>query len=551
MYGGAGNGGTVARILVTEPVDEAGLALLEQEHEVVRRPGCTREELLQLVPGFEALIVRSATQVDESVLRAGTRLQVVGRAGVGVNNIDVDAATARGIVVVNAPDGNTVAATEHTFALLLALARRIPDAVASLRAGRWEREAFVGLELRGKTMGIIGLGRIGQEVARRAQAFGMAVCGYDPLLSPERAEEMGIRFLPLPRVVAECDVLTVHTPLTPQTRGLIGAAELAAMKPGALVLNCARGGIIDERALLQALESGHLGGAGLDVFEREPAADNPLVHLPNVVATPHLGASTREAQSTSAVEVARHVRAVLAGGPVKTAVNLPGLSERDWEVVRPLVPLGELLGRLYMQGLGGRLGEVEVMAPPLPGRGGDWVTAAVLKGLLAGVVEDVVNLVNAHRVATAHGLRVVFSQAREMGERSLEVRVRVGRTQRAVAGQAGPDGALRVTQLDGMPIDMAPARYMLVTRHQDRPGLIGAVGTALGRAGVNIAAMLVGRRSVRGDAVMVLAVDDPVSPAVLEELRTIPGMGHVRSVELPESLLGEPGAGVLAAVNGE
>lgn len=528
----------MARVLVTEPIDEAGLALLAAEHEVVHRPGCSPEELLALIPDFEALVVRSATAVTAEVLSAGHRLLVVGRAGVGVNNIDVDAATARGIVVVNVPDGNTIAATEQTFALLLALARRVPDAVASLRAGRWDRQAFVGTELRGKTLGVVGLGRIGQEVARRAQAFGMAVCGYDPFLPAERAEAVGIRFLPMAEVVATCDVLTVHTPLTPETRGMIGERELTAMKPGALVLNCARGGIIDERALRAALESGHLGGAAIDVFEEEPAADNPLVRLPNVVATPHLGASTREAQSTSAVEVARYVRAVLAGAPVQTAVNLPALSERDWEVVQPFVPLGELLGRLYIQGLGGRLGEMEIVAPELPGRGGEWVTASVLRGMMVGVVDDPVNLVNARRVAGAQGVRVTFSQSSEAGAGTLRLRVRPGgEGARTVGGHVAAGGSLRVTDLDGMPLEMAPARYMLIARHNDRPGLIGQVGTVLGRAGVNIAAMLVGRRSVRGAAVMVLCVDEPVDAATLAELRGLADVEQVRSVVLPEGLI--------------
>ncbi len=531
-------------MLVTEMIDEEGLALLAAEHEVVRHPGCTPEELLRLIPDCDALVVRSATQVTAEVLAAGRRLQVVGRAGVGVNNIDVEAATARGIVVVNVPDGNTIAATEQTFALLLALARRIPDAVASLRAGRWERQAFVGTELRGKTLGVVGLGRIGQEVARRAQAFGMAVCGYDPFLPADRAEAMGIRFLSVSEVVAACDVLTVHTPLTPQTRGLIGAAELAAMKPGAFVLNCARGGIIDERALLGALQGGHLGGAALDVFEEEPAQDNPLVHLPNVIATPHLGASTREAQSTSALEVARYVRAVLAGAPVQTAVNLPALSERDWEAVQSLVPLGELLGRLYVQAMAGRLGEVEILSPELPGRGGEWVTSSVLRGMMADVVDDPVNLVNARSVAAAHGVRVTSAQGSDAPARSLLVRVRAGGGERTVGGHVAADGTLRVTDLDGMPLEMAPTRYMLVTRHQDRPGLIGHVGSVLGRAGVNIAAMLVGRRSVRGAAVMVLCVDDPVDAEALTALRGLPSMEQVRSVVLPEALVqGKKGNG--------
>jgi D-3-phosphoglycerate dehydrogenase len=530
----------VARVLITEPIDEAGVRLLQEEHEVVLRPDCTPEELLRLIPDFEALVVRSATRVTAEVIAAGRRLQVIGRAGVGVNNIDVEAATARGIVVVNVPDGNTIAATEHTFALLLALARHIPDAVASLRAGRWERQRFVGMELRGKTLGIVGLGRIGQEVARRALAFGMAVVGYDPYLPPERAEALGVRVAPLDEVLRAADVLTVHTPLTPQTRGLIGARELALLRPGALVLNCARGGIIDEAALYQALASGHLGGAGLDVFAEEPAVGHPLLGLPNVVATPHLGASTREAQSVSAVEVARYVRAVLAGSPVQTAVNLPGLSEREWEVVRPYVRLGELLGRLYVQAMGGRLGEVQVLAPELPGRGGDWVAAAALRGMLVGVVDDVVNLVNARTVAARHGVRLVLSQSREVGEGSLRIRVGTGAGTRSLGGYVQPDGTLRITDLDGMPLDIAPTRYMLVTRHNDRPGLIGRVGTVLGQVGVNIAAMLVGRRSVRGAAVMVLCVDDPVPEAALAELRAIPDIASVHSVVLPAELLDAP-----------
>lgn len=529
----------MARVLVAEPIDAGGLEILRQQHEVVALERCSPQELLQMVPGFDALVVRSGTEVTAEVIAAGRRLQVIGRAGVGVNNIDVDAATARGIVVVNVPDGNTIAATEQTFALLLALARHTAAAAASLQAGRWERQAFVGTELRGKTLGIVGLGRIGQEVARRAQAFGMEVCGYDPFLPAERAEALGIHFLPMADLLARADVLTVHTPLTPQTRGLVGRAELARMRPSAFVLNCARGGIIDERALHEALAEGRLAGAALDVFEHEPPAGNPLLALPNVVATPHLGASTREAQSASAAEVARSVCAVLAGGPVQSAVNLPALSERDWERIQPVVRLGELLGRIYVQAMGGRLGAVEVVAPELPGRGGEWVVASVVRGLMVGVVDDVVNLVNARAVAAAHGVRVTLASSPEADARSLSLRVfaRGGEEPRSAGGYVQADGTLRVTDLDGMPLDMAPTRYMLVTRHDDRPGLIGRVGSVLGRAGVNIAAMLVGRRAVRGAAVMVLCVDDAVPDAALQELRAIEQIRSVHSVELPEALL--------------
>lgn len=526
----------LARILVNEPIDPAGIELLQKEHEVVRRD-CSPSELLTVIGEFDALIVRSATDVTADVIAAGRRLQVIGRAGVGVNNIDVEAATARGVVVVNVPDGNTIAAAEHTFALMLAQMRHIPAAVARVKAGGWDRHGFVGRELNGKTLGVVGLGRVGQEVSKRALAFGMRVIGYDPYLPAERAEAMGIRFLPFEEVLSGAEILTVHTPLTKQTRGMIGARELGLLRPGAVVINAARGGIIQEAALLEALRSGHLQGAALDVFEEEPPTDNPLVNMPNVVVTPHLGASTREAQILSAVDVARFVGAVLAGEPVPTAVNLPTLSQGDWEQVKRLLPLGEVLGRLYIQALAAPLGEVEITSGELPGRGSEWVTGAVLKGLLTGVVEDVVNLVNAGTVARQNGINVAFTQRREMGATTVQVRVKASGQAHSLTGAVEPDGDLRVTDFDGLPIEMTPTRYMLVTRHQDRPGLIGGLGTMLGKAGVNIASMLVGRASIRGEAVMVLSVDDPVPEATLAELRALPNVEHVRWVELPEALI--------------
>jgi D-3-phosphoglycerate dehydrogenase len=529
----------MARVLVAEPLDEAGLALLRERHEVVDRPADLEGALAEA----EALIVRSGTQVTAEMLARGPRLRVVGRAGVGVNNIDVEAATQRGIVVVNVPDGNTVAACEQTFALMLALARNLPAAAASLKAGRWERQRFVGVELRGKTLGVIGLGRIGQEVSRRAAAFGMEVVGFDPYVSPTVAAGLGVRLATVDEVVACADFLTVHTPLTPQTRGLIGAAQLARMKPGARVINCARGGIVDERALYEALASGRLGGAALDVFEREPPVDNPLLALENVVATPHLGASTREAQEVSAVDVARYVLDVLDGAPVPSAVNLPALGREEWAAVRPLLPLVELLASLYVQAVGGAYSAVEVrLGGQLPGRAGDLVTRSALKGLLQGVAADLVNLVNAPVIARRHGVRAALSVDPEGDPLCAELRVEAGGRTRVMAGVTGA-GAPRVTNWDGLPVDIAPSTHMLVTRHRDQPGLIGRVGTLLGRAGVNIAAMQVGRRSPRGDAVMVMTVDEPVDAAVLQELAASPGFDEVRFVRLPAELVAAAGAG--------
>jgi D-3-phosphoglycerate dehydrogenase len=518
----------VATVLVVEPLSQAGLDILAERHEVVYRPACGRDELLDLVRHAEAIIVRSGTQVDGEVLAAAPRLRVVGRAGVGVNNIDVEAATRRGVVALNVPDGNTVAACEQTFALMLALARNVPAAVASLRAGRWERERFVGVELRGKTLGVVGLGRIGQEVCRRATAFGMHALAHDPFVPAEVAEGLGVRLLPLPEVLAQADFLTIHTPLTAETRGLIGRRELRAMKPGAFLINCARGGLVDEAALYDALASGHLAGAGLDVFAQEPPGAHPLLGLDNVVATPHLGASTREAQEFSATLVARYVCDALAGQPVRTAVNLPALDEPAWSAVRDLLPLAELLGTLYVRAVGGPCASVEVRTgAALPGQAGDLLLRSACKGLLAGVVADPVSLVNATLIAHRRGIRTALRVEAGRDPGSLEIRC----DDHVMAGAGTP--AARITVWDGVPVDIAPAPFMLVTRHRDRPGLIGRVGTLLGEAGVNIAAMHVGRHSPRGEAVMVLTVDEPVPAPVVAALRADPAFDDVRFVELP------------------
>jgi len=514
----------MARVLVVEPISQAGLDVLAERHEVVYRPECGRAELLHLVGDADALIVRSATQVDAEVLAAGQRLRVVGRAGVGVNNIDVEAATGRGVVALNVPDGNTIAACEQTFALMLALARNLPLAAASLRAGRWERERFVGVELRGKTLGVAGLGRIGQEVCRRAAAFGMRTLAYDPFVTGG-----DVPLAPLDEVIAAADFLTLHVPLTKETRGLIGRRELAAMKAGAFLINCARGGLVDEAALHEALVSGHLAGAALDVFAVEPPGESPLLKLENVVATPHLGASTREAQEVSAVLVARYVCDALEARPVRSAVNLPAVDEAAWAAVRSLLPLGELLGALFVQAVGGPVASVEVRAGgSLTGQAGELLLRSCLRGLLAGVVDEPVSLVNAALIAGRRGVRAALRL--EADGDAASVALHVG--EHVMAGSAA-GGALRITAWDGVPIDIAPAPFMVVTRHRDRPGLIGRVGTVLGAAGVNIAAMHVGRRSPRGDAVMVLTVDEPVPAALVAELRAAESFEDVRFVELP------------------
>lgn len=534
------------KVLVSEPLAEEGLVRLREHAEVDYEPRLSAAELLERIGDYDALVVRSATQVTAEVMAAGRRLKVVGRAGVGVNNIDLEAATARGIVVVNVPDGNTIAACEQTFALMLALARNVPQAVNSLAAGRWERERFTGVELYGKTLGVVGLGRIGTEVARRAQAFGMRVLAFDPYASPAQVAKTGISLASLEEVLAAADFLTIHAPLTPQTRNMISGPQLALMKPGARVVNCARGGIINEQALYDALVSGHLAGAALDVFEKEPPPpDHPLLKLPNVVATPHLGASTVEAQVVCAVEVAEQIIRCLTGQPVRNAVNLPAVPEQVWEELLPLLPLAEILGRIFTQALPGPLEVVEVVVHgSLDSRAADIVSHTALAGLLSGVVEGPVNQVNAPVLARQKGIHVTVTRMEDKDGRTSLVELRAGAAgrMRSVSGYLSPAGQPRIAEIDGLPLDMAPARHMLMDFHQDRPGIIGRVGTILGEHKINIAAMYVGRHGPGGEAVMVLSVDSPVPEHVLAELRNVPAVHQFRTVTLPEHLLGARGA---------
>lgn len=535
------------RVLVSEPLAQEGLEILSRHVEVDYRPRLAAAELLEAVRECDGLVVRSATQVTAEVIEAAPRLRVIGRAGVGVNNIDLDAATARGIVVLNVPDGNTIAACEHTLGMMLALARNIPQAAAELRQGRWERTRFTGVELYGKTLGVVGFGRIGSEVARRALTFGMKVVAYDPFAVPEHAAKLGVRLASLEEVLSEADFLTIHAPLTAETRDLIGARELALMKRGARLVNCARGGIVNEEALLEALRGGHLAGAALDVFSKEPVPpDHPLLALPNVVATPHLGASTVEAQVVCAVQVAEEVVRSLKGLPVRNAVNLPSLPEEVWEEVAPVLPLAEVIGRFVAQALPGRLSNVEVEVRGIrDARAAEVVAQTALAGLLSVTVDEPVNQINAPVLARRKGIRfsVVRPDGGEALPRGLSLRAGEGPRRHSVSGHVGALGQPRIAEIDGLPLDMAPARYMLLDFHQDRPGIIGRVGTILGEHGINIAAMYVGRHETGEDAVMVLAVDDPVPEDVLAELRRVPHVREFRVVSLPPHLLRAPREG--------
>jgi D-3-phosphoglycerate dehydrogenase / 2-oxoglutarate reductase len=519
----------MARVLIAEPLAEAGVELLRAHHEVDARAATTREELLAAVADVEALVVRSATSVDAEVLAAGRNLRVVGRAGIGLDNVDLAAATRLGVMVVNAPQSNVISAAEHTVALILAQARNIPQAHLALREGRWERTRFQGAELYGKTLGIVGLGRVGALVAQRLNAFGMRLLAYDPYVSRDRAAQMGVELASLADVLARADVVTVHLPKTPETTGLIGQAELAAMKPGARLVNTARGGIVDEAALAKAVGDGHLAGAALDVFAEEPTTQSPLFELDGVVVTPHLGASTTEAQDKAGVTIAEQLLLALAGQFVPNAVNVDAGPVP--EAVRPFLSLVEKLGRLYTalagggpggraSALGGGRLHLEYVGA-LAEQDTRVLTLAALKGMFSPVVHEPVTFVNAPLLATERGIEVTETRARQSHDwvNLVTLSGEGSRGQVGVAGTTvGPRDAERLVAINGIPVDMAPGDHMAFLFYEDRPGVIGRVGTILGESGVNIASMQVGRRKQGGEALMALTVDAGIPAGVLERV---------------------------------
>ena len=509
------------RVLVAEAIAREGIDLLAAAHEVDERLGCTREELAGLLPDYDALIVRSQVQVDAELISAGARLVVIGRAGVGVDNVDLDAATRAGITVVNAPTGNTIAAAEHTLALLYGVARRTAAADASVRRGEWKRSEFTGLELRGRTLGIVGLGKIGQAIAGRARAMEMVVLGVDPYVTAEQAANHGVELVEFDTLLARADVVTVHVPLTRATKGLLGRAAIAKLKPGAIVLNVARGGIVDEKAVAEALESGHLAGAGIDVFDEEPPVGSPLLNAPNTLLTPHLGASTAEAQVLVAEEVAGQVLEVLDGRSARYAVNAPLLTPETARAIGPYLPLAEILGRFFAQFSRGGVKTLTLeIAGELAEHDGSPLTAAVLRGLLETVTTERVNLVNAGALAKARGITLVERKTSDAGAFASQLSV-------SSEGRGGPvkvagtvaGGEPRITGLGEYRLDMEPADVMLITRHTDKPGMVGRIGAMLGEADVNISAMHLARVRPREDALMILALDDDVPQAVEDAIR--------------------------------
>jgi len=524
------------RILVTDGLSPRGIEVLRQaeKFEVDVRQRLSSDALLACIDNYDGLIVRSATKVTAPILQATRRLKVVGRAGVGVDNVDVEAATARGILVMNAPSGNTLTTAEHTFSLLLALAKNVPQATASMKGGRWEKGVFLSVEVAGKTLGVIGLGRIGSEVARRAKGFAMRVIAFDPFISEEAAKALGVELVEIPDLFRRSDFISIHTPLTPETRHLVDGKAIARMKPGVRIVNCARGGIIDEAALAEALKTGKVAGAALDVFEQEPITSSPLFGLSNFICTPHLGAASEEAQENVAVEIAQQVVDYLQKGLIRNAVNAPSMDPELFKVLQPYLTLSEKLGRLASQLAEGRMQEIRIdYRGEIAGYDPAPLTAAVVKGSLDPFMEDAVNYVNSLALAKGRSIRVIESKVLEETDYTslITVAVKSDRGTSEVAGTLFSHREPRVVRINEFRLEAIPEGYLLIFSNLDVPGVIGTIGTLLGKNQVNIAGMQLGRERPGGRAVSVVNVDAPIPTHVLEEIRRLPNIVFVKLVK--------------------
>ena len=528
------------KVLITDNVASEGIDLLKKRVPVDIKRGLSPDELIATIPDYDALVVRSETRVTEPVIVAGNNLKVVARAGIGVDNIDLDAATRAGVAVVNAPIGNTVAAAEHTMALMLALARNVPQAYASMKKGQWQRSAFMGIEVRNKTLGIIGLGRVGSEVARRAASFGMRLIAFDPFVAPDFAARLGVAVMSLDELLPQADFITLHTPLTPGTVNLISGPQLALMKPGARLINVARGELVDEAALLEGLENERLGGAALDVFTNEPPGDLPLLKHPRLVATPHLGASTEEAQRDVAIEAAEQVLAILDGQPARNTVNAPFVPPEIHAILAPYVPVASMVGRLLTSLAQGQFVGITLRYQgDVAEHNTAILKAAALVGLLGPVSGEAVNIINAPVLAQQRGLQITEQTSADSREyaslitATLHTRVRgSGDDDITIAGTSMRDEP-HLVRVNNYWMDVAPsAPYLLFVDNQDQPGIIGAVGTTAGRHNINISFMEVGRIAPRGQAMMVVGSDDPIPNDVLAEIKALPQVDNARVVAM-------------------
>ncbi len=537
--GTTGQAGDKVKVLVKEKIAQAGIDILKEHFDVEVRTDMTDEELTERINDYDAIIVRSASQISADVLRNATRPKMIGRAGVGVDNIDVKAATQKGIVVANAPGSNSLSVAEHALGLLLAQVRQIPNANASMHAGQWEKSKFKGMEITDKVLGIMGLGKIGILVAQRAKGLHMQVVAYDPYVSVDRFGDLGIERAETPEALyAVSDFISVHLPKTAETVGMIDDGAFAKMKKGVRIINSARGGIVDEEALMRALESGQVASAGLDVFSKEPVpADFPLAKFDNVIMTPHLGASTTEGQDRAGVVVAEQIVAGLTGGVVTYAVNIPSVSEEAMRAIGPFLPLCETLGHLMSAIAEGPLSKVTVhYEGALADHDTKLLSLAVTKGLVEWGSDEAVNYVNAPLIAAERGLQVSEAIDRLSPDYTNLITLNAVDKQGelSTAGTVfGPRDRMRLVQVYRHDIDIEPSEHMVFMRYEDVPGMIGRVGTIIGGSGINIAFMNVGRKKVEGKAVMGLALDDPLPSAILDEVRKISGVDGVRAVELP------------------
>ncbi len=538
------------RVLITDNLSKAGLEVLEAATglEIVNRSGLTPDQVREELRNADGIIIRSGTKLTPALLEGQTRLKVIVRAGVGVDNVDLEAATRQGIVVMNTPAGNTTSTAEHTFAMLMSLARNIPQAAATMKAGGWDRNKFTGTQLAGKTLAVIGLGRIGLSVAKRALAFEMDVLGYDPYLSEERAREFGITlFRDVDLLIDKCDFLTVHTPFTPETNGLINAERLAKMRKGARIINCARGGIVNEEALAAAIESGHIGGAALDVFVDEPPAkEHPLRKLDKVITTPHLGASTEEAQEAVAVEAAEMITAFLIHNEVRHAINMVPISGPELREAKTYLDLGFRLGHLQSQLLAQRFKSAGIKEARITYRGEvtkrktKLITSAFVAGLLSSGVDEPANIINAEVVARDRGILITESSTELAGDFASLVSTTIvsDHGEFDVSGTIFGNEFLRLVRVDGFHLDAYLDSHLLIFRHQDKPGLIGFIGTVMGKHGINISHMALGRSKIGGEALAVLNLDSAPSDAACAEVASHPDVTGVELVQLPPA--GQP-----------
>ena len=525
------------KIFVADDVNEDKLAPLRSAgFSVEKETKLQPEELAEKMKDADGVIVRSATRITAELMDRAEKLRVIGRAGVGVDNIDVKAATERGIVVMNAPDGNTITTAEHTIALLVSMARNVPQAHAKLQSGVWDKKSFVGVELNGKTLGVIGLGRIGKHVAKIAAGFGMRILAFDPFISGEQAKDLGIEIGTLDDVFSNADFVTIHTPVTEETRGIVGRDAFAKMKKGVRLVNCARGGLVDETALLEAIENGTVANAALDVYSTEPLPpDSPLLGNDKIITTPHLGASTTEAQEGVALTVAEQMRDYLLTGALRGAVNAPSMAAKELEAFQPFMNLAEKLGRFQAQIMDeNAISRVSLeYAGELAERDAAPVTRAFLAGLMRNVSSRA-NVVNALHIAEERGINITtsYTQSRKNGNFDIRTKVSTGDAEQTASGRVFANGEGRITEIGSFSIEAVPTGFMLLTKNQDVPGVIGKIGTLLGEAEVNISRFYLGREAKGGEALAVIEIDSPLSETVLTDLKNIESVKVVRQVKL-------------------